>query len=146
VTAEPRLRELVRGAPLLSARILALSFVVRVAKHVVPLPRLVRLAWSRRHGRLHPEDKARIVRLTRGVPGLRPIPGRDNCLERSVLAYRYLSRAGADPILVSGVSRRPGGIAGHVWVLLDGQPVHESPDAVAEFVPVVRFGAGGHRL
>ena len=141
-----RLRELMRESPLFCARILGWSIVFRVAKHILPLPWLVRIAWSVRRKAADDRELARIVRLTAGVPALRPIRGRDNCLERSLLAYRYLSRAGAAPVLVSGVSRRGEKIAGHAWVLLDGEPVHESAAALAEFLPVVQFGCQGERL
>jgi Transglutaminase-like superfamily len=70
------------------------------------------------------------------------IPRRHNCLERSLLAYRYLSEINAAPVLVVGLaSERPA--RGHAWVLVDGQPVAESEHALAEMTPILAFGPGG---
>jgi hypothetical protein len=72
----------------------------------------------------------------------RPQGARDNCLERGLVAYRYLARAGADPTLVVGMPRTPGG-HGHVWVSVDGVAVHDSAARLADFEPVLAFGSDG---
>jgi hypothetical protein len=69
-----------------------------------------------------------------------------NCLERSLAAYRLLLSAGARPELRVGVRRGdgPGAVMkGHVWLVLDGQPVAESTSAVEGFTPILRFDADG---
>lgn len=146
MTPSLRLRHVMLRSPLLSVRILVWSVVLRLAKHLVPLPRLARLMWSSGRRRLGRDEQQRIVRLTQALPSLRAKAADDNCLERSLVAYRYLSRSGGDPILVSGVRRGGTGIQGHAWVLLDGEPVHEPAETLQEFVPVVRFGRGGRRV
>ena len=64
-----------------------------------------------------------------------------NCLERSLVLYRYLARANADPHLVVGMAR-PDEYLGHVWVTVDGQPLLETPETLGGYTEVVTFGAG----
>jgi len=65
-----------------------------------------------------------------------------NCLERSLVLYRLLSRAGADPTLVLGAEREGSTVSGHAWVELDGQRLGE---AIGDkYTVVVRFGPHGH--
>lgn len=115
-------------------------------KRVLPLPRLVRLvgAVEHRDGGAPGTTVSAVVTAVRRL--YRPrIPGADNCLERSLLAYRYLLRAGASPELVCGVDRTAQGVVGHAWVMVDGSPVTDRPEAVERFTPVVRFGPDGSR-
>lgn len=118
--------------------------VLPVLKRALPLPRLVALmargAPAAPDPRVEPE---RVVRLARRL--FRPrIPGADNCLERSLLVFRYLLRAGAAPELVCGVERTgAAGVEGHAWVEAGGRPVTDAAEAVARFAPIVRFGPGG---
>jgi hypothetical protein len=123
----------------------AWSLALPLLKHTVPLPRLGRLMWRRAGETAVGADVDRIVTLARWAARFRPLPGRDNCLERSLIAYRYLSAANADPRLVVGVRRLRGRIDGHVWIEVDGVPLHES-ESVIEFEPVVALGAGGARV
>ena len=109
-------------------------------KRALPLPRLARLMWAASAARVRdPAREHQITMLAEGVGGPRRNPRLDNCLERSLVAYRYLSRAGAEPELVVGVSRdQP--VRGHAWVRIDGEPVR---DSVEEFEEVAAFGAAG---
>ena len=108
-------------------------------KRTLPLPRLVRLMWlPARASERHLERERRTARVIRGL--CRTSGG--NCLERSLILYRYLARANADPHLVVGIGK-PGGFLGHVWVTVDGQPLLDSPETLREYTEVVRFGAGG---
>jgi hypothetical protein len=67
-----------------------------------------------------------------------------NCLERSLAAFRFLSRLNANPELVAGARRAGGGdMFGHVWVVVDGQAFGESREELAEYNPMIAFGAGG---
>ena len=81
----------------LIARFLPAYVAFTMLKHMVPLQRLVRLAWRFPAGRRDHEAERRLVasvlRLSQFV-GLRD---RD-CLQRSLLVYRLLSRSGADPL------------------------------------------------
>jgi Transglutaminase-like superfamily len=87
-------------------------------------------------------QERQIIALSSRVTRLRPRL-RSNCLERSLLAYRFLARAGADPRLVMGISTDAGVIVGHAWVALDGKPIHEPPAAVESFAPLIEFGPRG---
>ena len=115
------------GDLLLVARVVLWSAALPVLKRVLPLPELARLMWQRPVGARSPE------RL-----GLR-----DNCLERSLIAYRLLSAAGARPRLVVAVASDPGGLRGHVWVTVDGRPVHDHESALEGFAATIVFGDAG---
>jgi hypothetical protein len=118
----------------------AWSLVLPVLKRLVSLPTLVRLMCREPAGRRSDEDERRIVRSAGRIYRLRR-PG--SCLERSLLAYRYLSSASSDPHLVIGVRREERDVIGHAWVLVDGSPVYESSVALESFVPVVAFASDG---
>jgi hypothetical protein len=120
--------------------------VLPILKRVVPLGALVRLMWSDR--RLPTGiDREAVIRLAEVVYKPGSPPGtRGNCLERSLVAYRYLARARAVPVLVVGFDRPGGGVRGHVWVLVEGQPVHDRAEFVARRTPLVSFGEGGRRV
>jgi hypothetical protein len=111
-------------------------------KRLLPLPRLARLMWaapaaSRR------ADADDVLALAGMLTHYRPLPSRGNCLERSLLAYRYLARAGLEPSLIVGVAGSDGGgLAGHAWVELAGVPLRE-PEGVERFTRVVAFVSEG---
>jgi len=131
------------GDAWLLARMVAWAPGLPILKRVLPLPRLVALMDRPPHG--HARDPAleqRIVRMTRLVYRGRRGTFRDNCLERSLVTYRFLGRAGADPELVVAMSKRDGGVHGHVWVTVQGVPVHEDPADLEVYVPVMRFRRG----
>jgi hypothetical protein len=122
---------------LLLARMLGWSAVLPLAKRRLPLPRLVRLMHPRRHAsRRDPDREAAIASLAAWVFKTRPPGARDNCLERSLVVYRYLLCAGARPELVMGVARGMEEVYGHAWVTLDGRAVHDSPAMLAGFEPI----------
>jgi hypothetical protein len=64
-----------------------------------------------------------------------------NCLERSLVLYRCLSSAGAEPHLIVGVAKEQGVVAGHTWVELDGDPVDDSQSR--NYERVAEFGVSG---
>ena len=101
--------------------------------------------WATSGTRSSPAGEQRIVDLAARLTRLRP-GRRSNCLERSLLAYRFLSGAGADPHLVLGVGRSEGRVVGHAWITLDDAPVLESSEALDELAPVAVFGSHGTRL
>jgi transglutaminase superfamily protein len=118
---------------------------VPVLKWRLPLPRLARLMWtpSRREQRDRPREE-RIVTLSEALCGPHGDSVLDNCLERSLVSYRFLSQAGAEPELAFGVARdRDDPVPGHAWVRLDGEPVHDTPFALERFEELGAFGAGG---
>lgn len=121
--------------------------VLPVLKRALPLPRLVGLMASRPRGRARDAElERRIARIARLLYRGRTGTFRDNCLERSLVAYRFLGRAGAAPELRVGFRREEEGVRGHVWVLLDGQPVHETWNELAGYGEVTAFGPEGARV
>ena len=119
------------------------SLLLPVLKHRLPLQALTRLMWTEgRRGR-SPEREDEIVRLSSVLTRLRPPRFRSNCLERSLLAYRFLAQIDADPHLVIAVTTSQSGLLGHAWVTLDDVPIHDSAVDIDHFVPVGEFGARG---
>jgi len=129
----------------IAARLWTWAALLRVLKHVVPLPTLVRLVHAR-------PDAARSADLERRLEGYMaasgafPLRAPGNCLERSLAAYRILCRAGASPTLVVGFRHSAlQEVEGHVWVVVDGRALAERPDSVATYRPALAFGADGHQ-
>lgn len=123
----------------LALRTIGWICILPLLKRTVPLPRLVRLMWLSPHSVERNVERERrtiriVGRLSRASGG--------NCLERSLIVYRYLARAGADPRLVVGISK-PGEFLGHVWVTVDGRPMLESPESLRGYTELVTFRAGG---
>ena len=117
-----------------------------LAKHVVRVDRLARWAW--RPPRSTPPsrlEQQRIVSLVLRLGRATGQPERD-CLERSLLLYRELSRAGADPRLVMGFRRDGARLAGHAWVERDGRPVTTESIGAEGFDATWTFGPGGRLL
>jgi hypothetical protein len=73
------------------------------------------------------------------------LPDRD-CLQRSLLLYRVLSRAGAEPTLVVGFNRINDQMLGHAWVVVDGHSVIEADTDLLRFTPTFSFGSRGTLL
>jgi hypothetical protein len=69
------------------------------------------------------------------------LPDRD-CLQRSLLLYRLLSRSGAAPKLMIGFRQTEGKVLGHAWVTVDGQPIMEDV-TLLPFSPAFGFGQRG---
>jgi Transglutaminase-like superfamily len=130
------------GNLLLALRMLAWRLILRPLKVFVPLSRLVPLVCRPRTRARRPAREARILsfadRLCRG----RLASG--TCLERSLLAYRFLSEAGADPRLVIAVRRENDSFRWHAWVTRDGQPILERAESLKAYIPVVVFDDQGN--
>lgn len=131
------------GDAWLAIRMTGWALVLPLLKHAVPLPRLARLMW--RQGRGHAEQREidRVVRLSWAAARIRPLPGRDNCLERSLIAYRYLSALDASPHLVVALRSARSAPDGHVWVTVEGRPV--GGEDVSPFTPLFELGPHGER-
>lgn len=133
-----------RPIPLfLGLRMTIWSVALPGMKRLVPLKRLASLMWMEGGHRSDPAARSRIVALSARLTRIRVRGSRGNCLERSLLAYRYLAAIGADPRLVIGVTRTNAGVAGHAWVTLDGQPIHDDPAGLEGVTPLAEFGRGG---
>jgi Transglutaminase-like superfamily len=142
-------RELERPADLfLLARMVGWACALRLLKHSVSLPRLVRLTrWA---GPAEPRSRGRgerVVTLARWACRASRWSSRGNCLERGLVTYRYLAAAGAPPTLVIGVAApsSPADVMrGHAWVTVGNSLVGETAASIAEFHPVLAFVADGH--
>jgi transglutaminase superfamily protein len=131
----------------LFARMFAWRLCLPGLKYALPLPRLARLMSVRARGdRRWPARERRILALTERLYEADAfLAADDDCLERSLLTYRYLARAGADPRLVVGMREAARDPRGHAWVTVDGRPVTDTEELVDSFAPIVSFGAGGTR-
>jgi hypothetical protein len=126
-------------------RLVPAYLLLGLFKHFVPLRWLARWAWR---SPARPRDRGAERRLIASVlrlSQLAGLPDRD-CLQRSLLLYRVLSRAGADPTLVVGFDRLKGGILGHAWVIVEGHTVIDSEANLLRFSPVLAFGLRGELL
>jgi len=128
--------------------LLVRAFMWRIAlpplKYLIPLPTLVRL-MSANPPADGPGTSKRCGSRTESVLHLLEAGGRivvsSNCLDRSLLVYRFLSEVGARPQLVMGVSKGSTGVAGHAWVEIEGQALADT--TTGGFAPILRFGARG---
>jgi hypothetical protein len=128
----------------LATRMVGWRLVVPVLKRLLPLPRLARLTWA---GTARaPRDRTReerVMALAQAVSGPHGSRVLDNCLDRSLIAYRFLSKAGAEPELVVGVARDDDGVRGHTWIRIDGAPFKEPANSLEGFEELTAFGAYG---
>ena len=122
------------------------AVVVRVLKHVLPLPRLVRLlrrgVWIR-----HRPQRVLVLRSLATVGPALPLRLPANCLDRSLALFRLLVAAGAAPRLVVGV-RSDGRtrVGGHVWIQLDGEALGETAADQSPFEELLAFDHCGRSL
>jgi hypothetical protein len=131
---------------LIVARLAPLFVVLGIAKHVVRIDRLARWAWQTPGPTpREPRDARRLVSLVLRLGALAGQPDRD-CLQRSLLLYRELSRAGADPRLHVAFRRENVRLVGHAWVECAGRPVTTESIAPAAFDVTWIFGPDGRLL
>ena len=118
--------------------------VLPLLKFALPLPRLVRLlaAKPKRQDR-DTDTERRIARLAAVLYGSDGVGVRDNCLERSLVSYRFLGRANAQPQLVVGMRAQEADVVGHVWVTVDGRTIHDPPDSIRDMTPMMVFDESG---
>jgi hypothetical protein len=126
----------------LATRAFSWLCVLPALKRTLPLERLVRLMWlpprvATRNLEREQRTISVVARLSRSKGG--------NCLERSLVVYRYLARANADPRLVVGMTR-PDEYLGHVWVAVDRKPLLETTETLRGYKEVMRFGNDGERV
>lgn len=111
-----------------------------VLKYLLPFPTLARLMWAEpRRQQDHQSGRPDLV-LKAWRSGGRLLVSK-NCLERSLLLYRLLSREGANPTIVFGVDRGNETVNGHAWIEVDGGVVHDP--ATADYTRVATFGVNG---
>jgi hypothetical protein len=126
----------------LLTRMAGWALVVPFLKFMLPLPRLVRLMTPRRR-RPEAGAQARVERLTSLLYGTGAFRLSDNCLERSLVTFRYLAATDAAPTLVAGMRGEGNGYLGHAWVTVEGAPVHDPPSLIATLTPIVAFADDG---
>ena len=130
---------------LLAARIMAWACVLPLLKQFIPLRTLVRML--RRPSRGVARDAARedrVVAFARWACRITRWSSGGNCLERGLIAYRYLGAISANPTLVVGMGRGGSGqMRGHAWIVIDGRPVGEMPTLATDYTPVLAFGPDG---
>lgn len=128
----------------LAARMAAWAAVLPVLKRTIPLQRLVNLVRAMPQRPLRePALERRIVALAWWLHAPLSVFDR-GCLQRSLLAYRFLGAAGAQPHLAVGMQKEGGVVRGHAWVVVDGAPAGESRLEVAQFAQMLVFGPDGH--
>jgi Transglutaminase-like superfamily len=127
------------------SQLLPMYIMFGLLKHLVPLRALARLAWRDPVDDRHPERErltvARIVKTRQ----LFPLWDGD-CVQKSLLLYRELSSAGADPILAVGFRRTDGLVQGHTWIVVDGVAVDDRLAAAGEFTSSFCFGRRGRLI
>lgn len=112
-----------------------------VLKRRMSVTRLVETARPQGRTSARPETVIALARWVYRIPGFR-----DNCLEKSLVTYRYLPTGPNEYRLVLGVRRAEGeGPPGHAWLTIDGRPVHDAPGALADLVPILSFDEEGRR-
>jgi hypothetical protein len=112
-----------------------------VLKRLVPVQTLARWAWQAPRGASNPDQVRQAVARVWRTQGLANLGDRD-CLQRSLLLYRELSKLGADPTLMIGFRQGAQRTQGHAWVVADGATALDAPD-VTQFVPAFGFGRQG---
>jgi hypothetical protein len=140
-----RIRGVVSGPSevLLSGRMLVWAGMLPVLKRLVPLSRLVTVMTPRHRSAWDAKRTQDVVTLARWIYRTRAL--RDNCLERSLIAYRYLPAGNESSLLVLGVRKGDEGPPGHAWLVVNGVAVHDSDETLEKLVPVVAFDLEGRR-
>jgi hypothetical protein len=141
-SAIARVSSTFRNDPRLAFELAAWRLALPVLTRVVSLPRLARWMWCRPLSLTDADRRQRLTAISRVAGGGGRVLLSVNCVQRSLVLYRLLSRAAAAPKLVLGVRGGGAGIAGHAWVELDGEPVGD--DGAHTYQRLVTIGAGGH--
>jgi hypothetical protein len=129
---------------LLVLRLLAWRLALAVLKRTVPIPTLVRL-MATPDGR-STRDTPRIVELVDWLYAPRRDRDLGNCLDRSLVLYRFLSRNEPGTRLVLGMRRGSSELEGHAWVIAGDRAFGETPASGGGFVTLATFAADGRRV
>lgn len=129
---------------LLVGRLLAWRLTLPVLKRTVPIATLVRLMASPA-GR-STRDTGRIVEFVDLIftPRRNEDPG--NCLDRSLVLYRFLSRNEPGTHLVLGMRRGSSELEGHAWVIAGDRAFGHTPASGGGFEALATFAADGRRV
>lgn len=93
--------------------------------------------------RIEPDD---VRRLADAVTAWHLASPLGICLRRSLLRYHFLREVGLPVGIVFGArfkdENEGGGIGGHAWLTLDGEPYYENPQDYEGFVTMVTYPDG----
>lgn len=113
---------------------------LRRSKRKLTLAELVHAAARPVSATPDPRSWPHILRLARWSSEL--LGGsRDGCVERALVAYRFLRGAGARPVVVAGVRTQASAWEGHAWIEMDGRPPPEMAADAEGFEAMMRLGA-----
>lgn len=129
---------------LLVLRLLAWRLALAVLKRTVPIATLVRLMATPGGGPTR--DTRRIVELVDWLYAPRRERELGNCLDRSLVLYRFLSRNEPGTRLVLGMRRGSSELEGHAWVIAGDRAFGETPASGGGFVTLATFAADGRRV
>jgi Transglutaminase-like superfamily len=124
----------------LAIRMFGWRLVLPALKRVLPFDTLARSMRGRPDTR---SEREQVVRLASWIYGSRRLTGGDNCLERSLLLYRYLSRTDPDARLVVGFRNSGQTVQGHAWVAVGNRAMAAETDGRGPYEPIVSFGRDG---
>jgi Transglutaminase-like superfamily len=128
----------------LATRMLAWRLVLPALKRIVSIDTLAR---AMRRGRgPRPAEEDSVVRLASWIYGSRPLTGGQNCLERSLVLYRYLSQTNPDTRLVVGFRNGERLVEGHAWVAVGERSMGADTDEQGPYAPLISFGPEGRIL
>jgi hypothetical protein len=126
-------------------RLLPTFVLFGLLKRLVSIRRLARMAWRAPLPACAPDAERLATARVLRAGAIAGWPDRD-CLQRSLVLFRELSRLGANPELVVGFKPGDGGVEGHAWVTVRGRPVADELEGIAGFVPSLKFGPGGQLI
>jgi len=131
---------------ILFLRMVGWALALRSLKVVMPIRSLVRLMASPSSARLTGRTRDRVVELADLAHRAAGMGLRENCLERSLIIFRYLGGTESSPHLVVGAKAGQGRVEGHVWVTVGEETVYHEAGHTDEYVPVTSFAADGTSL
>jgi hypothetical protein len=117
----------------------AAALIIPPAIRLMSLAKL--MTWlTRKRVRAVPLDDKALARWVTRILSRLPQPWHLSCLNRSVVLYHLLRRAGRPVELCIGVHRATGHggrISAHAWLVLDGAPYLESDVELVTSLPIV---------
>ena len=121
-------------------RMACVASVLPLFIRALSLPRLVRLfdPGSVPSGE-PPPDPRPIVDLADGLLRREIGPFHTNCVNRSLLLFYFLGRAGYPTVIFFGISHQDEGLAGHCWLEHRGDPLAEGDDPRKAFEITYRY-------
>jgi hypothetical protein len=112
--------------------------IFAISRRLVPMPTLLTWAEGRPRRRRRAVSRAVLVGRVLRVSRLARARDRD-CVPRSLLFYRELSRDGEAPTLMLGVRRAAAGVEGHAWVVANGAPIADAPAEIQTFTVIQEY-------